>query len=203
MISGYYFITDANLSRSGNISDVKNALKAKVNIVQYREKNKGTIDMYKEALELRRICKDIVFLINDRVDIALAVNADGVHMGDDDLPFSVVRKLLGKKKIIGVTVHNLKEAQIAENLGANYIGVSPIFATQTKSDAGKPVGVKLISQIRKRIGIHIIAIGGINLSNADEVIAAGADGLCAISAVVAKYEVKTEIEKFQALFRKA
>ncbi|MEW6008743.1 MAG: thiamine phosphate synthase [Candidatus Omnitrophota bacterium] len=200
MIRGYYFITDSKLSRVGNVRDVKAALSANVKVVQYREKNRSTIEMYNEALSLRKICKKINFLINDRIDIALAVDADGVHIGNDDVPFPVARKLLGKKKIIGVTAHNIDEALKAQRLGADYISISPIFATKTKADAGRPTGVELIRQIRKHIRIPIIAIGGITLFNAGKVIDAGADGLCAISAVVTKCDVKAEIEKFQALF---
>ncbi len=200
MLKGYYFITDSKLSRAGNISDVKNALKAKVGIVQYREKYKSTAQMYAQAVKLRKICKNILFLINDRVDIALSVNADGVHLGRDDMPYNVARGLLGKNKIIGLTTHSLKEAKEAQKIGADYIGVSPIFATKTKADAGNPAGVKLLAKIRRSVSIPIIAIGGINLSNANEVIKAGADGLCAISAVLTKQDVKKEIEKFQALY---
>jgi len=200
-MKGYYFITDAKTSRAGNLNDVKNAVRANVEVVQYREKYKNTHQMYEEAVKLRAICKDIKFLINDRVDIALAVDADGVHLGNDDLPFSVARKLLGKNRIIGVTAHNLKEAQAAEKLGADYLGVSPIFLTTTKPDAGKPAGLELIRQIKKNVSLPIVAIGGINLSNAKDVVNAGADSLCAISAVVSAADVKAEIEKFQALFK--
>jgi len=200
-MKGYYFITDAKTSRAGNLNDVKNAVRANVEVVQYREKYKNTHQMYEEAVKLRAICKDIKFLINDRVDIALAVDADGVHLGNDDLPFSVARKLLGKNRIIGVTAHNLKEAQRAEKLGADYLGVSPIFLTTTKPDAGKPAGLELIRQIKKNVSLPIVAIGGINLSNAKDVVNAGADSLCAISAVVSAADVKAEIEKFQALFK--
>jgi len=200
-MKGYYFITDAKTSRAGNLNDVKNAVRANVEVVQYREKYKNTHQMYEEAVKLRAICKDIKFLINDRVDIALAVDADGVHLGNDDLPFSVARKLLGKNRIIGVTAHNLKEAHRAEKLGADYLGVSPIFLTTTKPDAGKPAGLELIRQIKKNVSLPIVAIGGINLSNAKDVVNAGADSLCAISAVVSAADVKAEIEKFQALFK--
>ncbi len=199
-ISGFYFITDSNLSRAGNLSDVKSALEAGVKIMQYRNKSASTKAMWKEALKLRRICKKAVFLINDRLDIALAVNADGVHIGRDDMPYPLARKLLGKNKIIGLTVHSLKEARLAQKLGADYLGVSPVFATSTKKDAGRPKGVELIKKIKKEVKIPIIAIGGINLRNSPSVIRAGADGLCAISAVVTKPDVKKEIEKFQELF---
>lgn len=201
LLRGYYFITDSKLSRAGNISDVKNALKAKVAIVQYREKYKSTAQMYREAIGLRRICKNAIFLINDRVDIALSVDADGVHLGSDDLPYVVARKLLGKKRIIGLTVHSVKEAKKAQRSGADYIGVAPVFATKTKADAGRPAGISLLRNIRKSVSIPVVAIGGINLSNAKSVIDSGADSLCAISAVVTKPDTRKEIEKFQELFR--
>ena len=201
-MKGFYFITDSSLSRAGNLSDVKNAVAAGVRVVQYRNKHVDTRQMLEEALKLKKTCKNITFLVNDRVDIALASNADGVHLGQYDMPLNVARKILGKKRIIGVTAHNLKEAKQAQKQGADYIGVSPIFATGTKKDAGKPAGIGLIRKIKKHISIPVIAIGGINLQNAKEVIDAGADGLCAISAVVTKKNVKKEIEKFQKLFIK-
>ncbi|MDD5686970.1 MAG: thiamine phosphate synthase [Elusimicrobia bacterium] len=198
--AGYYFITDTELSKAGNISDVKSAVSAGVKVVQYRNKSGSTKEMYEEALVLKRLCRDIIFLINDRLDIAVAVNANGVHIGQDDMSYPVARRILGKNKIIGVTVHNIEEAKVAEKMGADYLGVSPIFATNTKSDAGNPKGITLIKDIKKVVSIPIVAIGGINLSNAGEVVKAGADGLCAISSVVAKNDVKSEIKKFQKLF---
>ncbi len=141
-----------------------------------------------------------IFLINDRVDIALATEADGVHLGQSDMPCLAARKLLGQEKIIGVTVHSLAEALQAESMGADYLGVSPIFQTATKPDAGKPAGIRLIEEIRAQVDIPLIAIGGINHCNAGEVVRAGADGLCAISCVVAKENVRDEIKKFQEIF---
>jgi thiamine-phosphate pyrophosphorylase len=199
-ISGFYFITDAGLSRAGNLSDVKNALAAGVSVVQYRNKCLNTREMFFEAQKLRRICKKITFIINDRVDIALAVNADGVHLGNNDLSYQAARRLLGKKKLIGLTVHTPQEARRAQELGADYLGVSAIFPTQTKPDAGKPAGVTLIKKVKAMVNLPVIAIGGINLGNAGRVLGAGADGLCAISAVVTKPDVKKEIQKFQKLF---
>ena len=200
-MKGYYFITDSSLSRAGNISDVKQAEACSVCFVQYRNKNAETREMYIEAVRLREICRNTFFLINDRIDIALAVDADGVHLGQSDMPYRAARKMLGPEKIIGITVHNLAEAMEAQRSGADYLGVSPIFQTATKSDAGKPAGIALIEEIRSRVDIPLIAIGGINLANALEVVRAGADGLCAISAVVAKEDVSSEIKRFQELFR--
>lgn len=199
-MKGYYFITDSGLSRAGNISDVEQAEARGVCVVQYRNKNAETRAMYKEAIRLKEICCNALFLINDRIDIALAVDADGVHLGQTDMPYRAARKMLGPEKIIGITVHNLAEAIEAQRSGADYLGVSPIFQTATKSDAGKPAGIVLIEEIRARVDIPLIAIGGIDLGNAPEVVRAGADGLCAISAVVAKESVGVEIRKFQELF---
>ncbi|MBU1932417.1 MAG: thiamine phosphate synthase [Candidatus Omnitrophica bacterium] len=201
MIKGYYFITDAELSKNGNVSDVKNAIEAGVSVVQYRSKFDDTDHMLEEARLLREICKGkAIFIINDRVGIAISVDADGVHLGQGDMPYETARALMGKDKIIGVTVHDLKEAIIVEKKGADYLGVSPVFSTTTKKDAGMPCGVELIREIRKKCSIPITAIGGIILDNAREVIEAGADAICAISAVVTRDDVKEEIQKFQKLF---
>jgi len=202
VIKGYYFITDAGLSRNGNISDVKNAVEAGVSVVQYRSKLGDTESMIKEARSLKKTCeRKALFIINDIVGIALSVDADGVHVGQGDMPYETARKLLGKNKIIGVTVHSTEEAKIAEHRGADYLGISPIFSTTTKDDAGKPCGVGLIKEIKKDCKIPIVAIGGITLDNAKEVVSSGADAVCAISAVVAKDDVKGEVERFQKLFR--
>jgi thiamine-phosphate pyrophosphorylase len=201
-MKGYYFITDSALSRAGNASDVRQAVECGVGVVQYRSKGADTRKMYEEAIQLRKICRDPLFLINDRVDIALSSGADGVHLGQADMPCRAARRLLGPDKIIGITVHNLAEAQEAQNLGADYLGISPIFQTTTKPDAGKPAGIALIEEIRRQVDIPLIAIGGIDHSNAPAVVGAGADGLCAISCVVTKENVAEEIKRFQELFRR-
>ena len=198
---GYYFITAAALSRAGNESDVAAAVAAGVRVVQYRQKQGLTFDLVAEARQLRQLCRHIRFLVNDRVDLALEVGADGVHLGQEDLSYHEARKLLGPDKIIGVTVHTVAEALAAQAGGADYLGVSPIFATGTKADAGAPTGVALLAEIRRRVTLPLVAIGGITLAKAPAVIGAGADGVCAIAAVVTKADVKSEIDKFQRLFR--
>jgi len=199
-MKGFYFITDSGLSRKGIVSDVRNAIKAGVRVVQYRQKRTSSRQMLLEAIRLRRICKNVIFLVNDRIDIALAVGADGVHLGQHDLSLPVARKLLGKKKIIGVTVHNLKEAFLAQKQGADYLGVSPIFPTKTKSDAGKPIGIDKLKEISRRVRIPIVALGGISLKNAGQVARSGADSICAISAVLDNPDVYGEIKKFRKAF---
>ena len=193
---GYYFITDSGLSKAGNLSDVKNAVKAGACMVQYRNKPGETLDMLNEAVALRKICGKVPFVINDRIDIAIASGADGVHLGQSDMPYAIARRIMGKNKIIGITVHNKDEALRACAQGADYIAFSPVFSTGTKPDAGRPGGLKLLREAACRSSVPMAAIGGITLKNAPEVFNAGADCVCAISAVITKKDVKAEIEKF-------
>ncbi len=197
---GYYFITDTGLSRAGNVKDVRGALAAGVRIVQYRAKETGTRVMLAEAAELKSLCRGAIFLINDRVDVALAVDADGVHLGQEDMPYETARRLLGPEKIIGITVSTLAEARTAARQGADYLGVSPIFFTRTKPDAGLPTGLTLLQEIRNSVSLPLAAIGGITHENAAQVIAAGADMICAISQVVTHPDVCVAAGMFQKLF---
>ena len=198
---GLYFITDSSLTKKTIIDDVKAAIKAGVKIIQYREKKKSTKEMIDEAEKIKELCKDkAIFMINNRIDITLAVNADGVHLGNDDMPYDYARRILGDK-IIGLTVHSLKEATYAEKIGADYIGVSPIFETKTKLDAGPAAGLKLIEEVKKGVSIPLVAIGGINLSNIDDVIKAGANSAAVISAIITKDDVESECRKFIGRFK--
>lgn len=197
-------VTDSGLSRNGTLNDVEKAVRAGCKIIQYREKNKSTKQMIKEALQIKSLCKDMAFfLINDRVDVALAVDADGVHIGQDDMPFETTRKLLGEGKIIGLTTHNVEESVYAEKIGADYIGLSPIFATSTKQDAGKGCGIPMIERVRERVRLPIVAIGGINKSNIRDIIRAGADAAVAISAVVCSEDVYREVSEFIEVIKRA
>lgn len=198
-----YFITDSRLTRKTVLEDVKSAIRAGVKIIQYREKGGSTGDMIKEAKATGELCKknNVLFIINDRVDIVLAVDADGVHLGNKDMTYSIARKILGSKKIIGLTVHNIREAVEAERIGADYVGVSPIFETKTKLDAGRPAGLKLIKDIKKAIKIPLVAIGGINENNIGSVIEAGARSIAAISAIVTKDNVEKECKKFREVIK--
>jgi thiamine-phosphate pyrophosphorylase len=200
-VRGYYFITETVLSRAGNLSDVAAAVAAGVRVVQYRQKLGRTRDLVNEARQLRQLCRHIRFLVNNRADLALEVGADGVHLGQEDLPCHEARKLLGPDRIIGVTVHTVTEALTAQAAGADYLGVSPIFSTATKADAGAATGVALLAEIRRQVNLPLVAIGGITLANAPSVIEAGADAVCAIAAVVTHPDVGGEIRKFQGLFR--
>lgn len=199
---GFYFITDSRLSKNGIIDDTEKAIAGGSRIIQYRDKGKN----YEEALLLARSLRKItakhgaLLIINDSVSLCLDSAADGVHLGQDDTKLHDARKLLSGR-IIGVTAHNLKEALAAEADGADYLGVSPIFPTFTKPDAGIAAGTALIRKIRLKVGIPIVAIGGINLKNAKDVIDSGADGICAISAASGE-NVEHKVKAFTSLFAK-
>jgi thiamine-phosphate pyrophosphorylase len=193
----FYLVTDSKLSKNGIFSDIENALKAGCKIVQYREKEKNTKTMINESRHIKQICNNkALFLVNDRVDVAIAANADGIHIGQGDIPYVFARKILGKNKIIGLTVHNVDEAIKAEKLGVDYIGVGPIFETNTKEDIQTPCGVEMINIIRKKVNIPIVAVGGINKNNVNEVLDAGADSIVSINPVVSSDDVYSEIVNF-------
>ena len=198
---GFYFVTDAGLSRAGNASDVRSAVAAGATAVQYRAKERSGRDMYLEAMALRSLCGAIPFIVNDRVDLALAVLADGVHVGQDDLPCAVARQLVGDAGIVGVSVRSAAEAREAERAGATYVAVSPVFSTRTKVDAAAACGLEVVRQVREAVAIPVVAIGGVHLGNGRAVIEAGAECLCAISATVCAPQVEAEVRRFQALFR--
>ncbi|MBI2542203.1 thiamine phosphate synthase [Candidatus Woesearchaeota archaeon] len=189
----FYFITDSGLSKKGILSDAQEAINAGCKIIQYREKNKSQLQ---EALKLKKVCKKngAIFLINDDVWLAVAADADGVHLGQEDADYLVARKMLGAK-IIGLTVHNAEEAIEAEKIGADYVGLSPIFMTSTKKDAGRPCGISMIKKVRKNTSLPIVAVGGITKQNAAEVMQAGADSVAAISAVLPG-NVRKEVSDF-------
>lgn len=200
----FYMVTDSNLSKKGALNDVEQAIKAGCIVIQYREKNKSKKELINEALKIKIMCEDkAFFLINDMVDVAMALDADGIHIGQDDMPYEMARELIGDHKIIGLTVHNLEEAIHAETIGADYIGISPIFETATKTDAGKACGTSMISEVRRNIHLPIVAIGGITKINVHETIEAGADAAAAISAIVCSDDVYNETLDFINIIKNA
>ncbi len=190
-----YFLTDRVLSRRGNVEDVRAALEGGVRIVQYREKTLSFREQIREALRIKKLCRraGATFIVNDRVDLALSIEADGVHLGQEDMPMEIARRLMGQHKLIGITVHNVEEALEAVEGGADYLGVSPIFATSTKADAGPPIGLEGLRDIRAQVELPIVGIAGITRENARQVIEAGADSVCAISAIVTREDVKESV----------
>lgn len=179
-------ITDRSLCKLPFLDTIKQSLKSGVRTVQLREKGLTTHELYSLANELKGITLDFEanLIINDRVDIALAVEADGVHLGWQSLPFSIVRRLLGAEKLIGISTHNRKEALRAQNFGADYITFGPIYNTPSKVGLLEPTGPSEIRNLKREIKIPIIALGGINEDNVDNVLDNRADGIAVISSIM-------------------
>ncbi len=194
-----YFVTD---SRYGDhVEMVEKALKGGVRTVQFREKSMSGKEMYSVARDLRRITDeyDAIFIVNDRVDVAMAAGADGVHVGQSDLPAEVIRDFFDG--IIGVTAHTVEEAVKSEK-HADYLGVGPVFRTTTKRDARNPIGLEGLRKIVESVNVPVIAIGGINIENAADVLRAGARGIAVVSAIAAANDVEVAAASLVGMVRR-
>ncbi len=183
-----HLVTDRSLSRGRSLVEVvREAVSGGVTCVQLREKDCSTREFLQEALALKELLQSLMvpLIINDRVDIALAVGADGVHLGQSDMPISHARRLLGPNCLIGISAESVDHAVEAEQQGADYIGISPVFSTPTKTDTAPALGLEGIRRIRQQVRIPLVGIGGINLTNARQVLASGADGVAVVSAIMA------------------
>lgn len=201
-LSGLYLISDTGISRGQGHAEIARAgIRGGARVIQLRDKALPARELYQVALKLRELTREagVLFIVNDVVELAMAVGADGVHLGQDDFPVKDARRLLRADSIIGVSTHSMEEAVMAEADGADYIGFGPIFATSTK-DAGEPKGLEGLMSIRDRIGIPIAAIGGINAANAKGVIEAGADAVAVISAVSGAEDVEKAAREISRLF---
>lgn len=201
LLNGFYFITDHRLSLNGSIKDVDLAIQAGVKVIQFREKLRERKYYYDELLEIKALCKDkAILIVNDSIELAKEINADGVHVGQKDISIAMCKKAFGEDKIIGISVSNINEALLAEDQGANYIGVGHVFPTRTKNKETPPIGIVALKEIKQRLSIPVVAIGGINLSNAKSVIDTGIDMMCAISDSLKGGAVKENIMKYLQLF---
>lgn len=183
-----HLVTDRSLSQGRSLAEVvQQAVAGGVTCVQLREKSCSTREFLDEALALKALLQPLglPLIINDRVDIALAVGADGVHLGQTDMPISHARRLLGPDCLIGISAESVEDAVKAEQQGADYIGISPVFSTPTKTDTAPALGLDGVRRIRELVRITLVGIGGINLSNARQVLASGADGVAIVSAIMA------------------
>ncbi len=181
-----YLVTDRDLSKGRSLQDViKAAVKGGVTIVQLREKECSTREFLEIAQDVSNFLKplNIPLIINDRIDIALAVKADGLHIGQSDMPYELARKLMGPDAIIGLSVESVQDALDAEKLDVDYLGLSPIYSTPTKTDIYHELGLDGIRDIRKISRHPLVAIGGINKANTAEIIASGSDGIAVVSAI--------------------
>ena len=181
-----YLVTDRALSLGrSNLEVIEAAVGGGVTLVQLREKEASTREFYQEGLKIKHYLEaaHVPLVINDRIDIALALDADGVHLGHEDMPVDVARKIIGPDKIIGASAFTTEEAVAAESMGADYLGLSPIFVTKTKPELGEEIGIKKISSFKRSVKIPVVGIGSMNQSNAYVAVRAGLDGVAVISAI--------------------
>ena len=193
-----YPIIDSSLIPSADTEKTATAIiNGGARIIQLRAKGLLSREFLKSAFIVRKIAKDrdVIFIVNDRVDIALIVDADGVHLGQDDLPAKEARRLLGNDRIIGYSTHNLREALEAVRLPVDYISFGPIFPTKTKEDAQMPKGLKGLSEVRKAVEIPIVAIGGITETNMIHVLKQRADSVAMISEITTALDISKKIKK--------
>lgn len=197
---GLYCLTDSRLSRErDNVTVVKQMLNAGVRIVQYREKDRSQLAMYKECVAIRDITHQYgaTFIVNDHIALAMAVCADGVHVGQDDLPVPVVRQIVGESMLIGLSTHSPEQVSEAVDNGADYLGVGPVYSTQTKRDVCASVGLPFVQYVVNNTELAFVAIGGIHAGNVAEVIGCGADCVAMISDIVSAPDISQRIRSIQ------
>ncbi|MFN3681476.1 MAG: thiamine phosphate synthase [Nitrospira sp.] len=204
ILSGLYVVLDPASHPPRPLVDIlKEAAEAGVRLFQYRNKTASMKEAYEEARQLKAVASDydVTFLVNDRCDLALAVDADGVHVGQDDMPYEYARRLMGPHKLIGLSTHNPEQVKEADRLQPNYIGFGPIFEPRSKQNHDPIVGVEGLVTVRSLTTLPLFAIGGITLDNVAAVCKAGADGIAVISAVMQTKDVKGVVRQFMDLMQ--
>lgn len=200
-LKGLYVILDAEASRGRSLVEaLTQAASGGARLFQYRDKTSSALEMYRQAVRLRRAAADAgaIFLVNDRCDVALAVDADGVHLGQQDLPLSYARSMLGSGKIIGVSTHGAAQVKEATEGGADYLGFGPIFPTSTKPHHEPVVGIEGLRQIRPLTRLPVFAIGGLTLDTVQAVVGAGANGVAVVSAIFDSADIAAAVRAFMA-----
>ncbi|MEH7348080.1 thiamine phosphate synthase [Gottfriedia acidiceleris] len=199
-----YLVTDRDVLGSRDlVQSVEEAIQGGTTIVQIREKNCSSLDFYQVAMQVKEVTSkyNVPLIINDRLDIALAIKADGLHIGQEDLPLTVARKIVGEDMIIGVSASTLEEAMIAQEQGADYIGIGSVYPTSTKLDA-KYLPLDELRRIREAVKIPIVGIGGINEKNVSELMETDIDGVAIVSAILGKEDIKAAAEHLSMLVNK-
>jgi len=205
--AGIYGITAEKFSGGrNNIQVVRQMIEGGIKIIQYREKRpaKSYRTILEECRQIRALTRaaGVTFIVNDYVDVALLVDADGVHVGQDDLPVSEVKRLLGKEKIVGLSTHSPEQAKEAVAAGADYIGVGPIFATRTKDDVCAPVGFAYLDWVLKNISLPFVAIGGIKLNNIDQIARRKVKTICLVTEIVGAPDIAARLEELDSVLAK-
>ncbi len=202
---GLYVVTDERLSHGLTHTEIaRRAIAGGADVIQLRDKTCDCTYLYRCAEEIRDVARvaGVPLIVNDRLDVALQTGADGVHLGQTDMPLKFARRVAPRGFVIGVSARTLKEALDAERDGADYVGLGPIFPTQSKGDAGEACGLGLLREVKSKISIPVVAIGGIGAGNAAAVIAAGADGIAVISAVVSQDDIAVAARELKEIIRK-
>ena len=206
MMNGLYFVTDRGLCGGKPLTEVVlQAVRGGAACVQLREKDVPTRSFVEEANRIKALLTpfQVPLIINDRLDVALAVGADGVHVGQEDMPYETARRLMGPKAIIGLSVETWEDVERAESLDCDYLGVSPIFATPTKTDTKEPWGLGGLAKIRAFSRHPLVGIGGMNAGNAEAVVMAGADGVAVVSAICASPDPFAASQELDDIIRRA
>lgn len=199
-----YLVTDRSLMSTATLIEaVEQAILGGCTMIQLREKNISSLDFYRQSVEVKKITEQyhVPFIINDRIDIAIAVNADGVHIGQSDIPAAIARDLIGTDMLLGVSAASVKEAVQAANDGADYLGVGAMFPTGTKTDANY-VSIEELKKIRHAVNLPIIAIGGINKGNIKQFHDTGINGLAVVSAIIAQPDIQKAAAEMKCMFCK-
>jgi thiamine-phosphate pyrophosphorylase len=200
-----YLVTDRSTLHGKDLyKAVEDAIKGGVTLVQLREKNISSLEFYNTAVKMKKLVNSygIPLIINDRLDVALAANADGLHIGQVDLPLGITRKLLGPNKILGYSVANVEQAIFGQSMGADYLGAGTVFPTLSKSDTGEAIGLEELRIIKKMVSIPVVGIGGIGMSNLKEVKQTGIDGVSIISAILGSEDIQAASRSLLNLWRK-
>jgi thiamine-phosphate pyrophosphorylase len=202
-LGGLCFITDRYSCDLTPVEMTALVLRAGVKWVQYRDKDKDRCDFYRNALQLRELTRAFGahLIINDHADIAAAVEADGVHVGQDDLPLKHARRIVGDNRIIGISTHSVREAVEAQAGGADYIGFGPVFETSTKDAAGEPKGASGIAEVQREVDIPVVAIGGIQRNCIQDLFQSGARAVAVASAILRGDDICCEAEEFIAAIK--
>lgn len=199
-----YLVTDRRLMSTATLIEaVEQAILGGCTMIQLREKNISSLDFYRQSVEVKKVTEQyhVPFIINDRIDIAIAVNADGVHIGQSDIPAAIARDLIGTDMLLGVSAASVKEAVQAANDGADYLGVGAMFPTGTKTDANY-VSIEELKKIRHAVNLPIIAIGGINKGNIKQFHDTGINGLAVVSAIIAQPDIQKAAAEMKSMFYK-
>lgn len=201
-----YLVTDSALAMGRALPEVvQAAVDGGVTCVQVREKDLSSRAYIEQLLAVRALLRErgIPLFVNDRVDVALAVEADGIHLGQTDLPLAMAKSIAAGRLLIGVSCESAHDAADAERGGADYVSVSPVFATPTKTDTAPALGLDGVRAVRRAVRVPVVAIGGINATNAADVIRAGADGICVVSAIVSAPDPRSAAARLLEIVERA